>query len=299
MNPFDLRGPEFLVVYSVFAIFLLFSLSRLRRIREGTAPSALPPISDPYAIAYLRGGQKAMLEVAAFSLVDRGLLDVEDGTLRTTGRSSHDARLATDPLDREVLLFFQSKAKAVSMYRDAKFKNVSTAIEERLLRDGLLPNMDTMEARSMDFGIAVLLLVGVAAIKVIIALERGRSNIGLLIILAVIACVFTYKVSCPRITLRGKQWLQDLRTLMVPLKSRLGSVSQQLAWKETAMVAAVYGLGALPANAYPFVGKMFPAADNSSSTSSSCGSSSSSDGSSSGGSSCGGGCGGGCGGCGS
>jgi uncharacterized protein (TIGR04222 family) len=297
MNPFDLRGPEFLVVYSVFAICMLFVLSRLRRTREGTAPSALPPISDPYAIAYLRGGQKAMLEVAAFSLVDRGLLNVEAGTLWTTGRSSHDARLATDPLDREVLLFFQSKAKAVSMYRDAKFKNVSTAIEERLLRDGLLPNFDTMEARSMDFGIAVLLLVGVAAVKVIIALERGRSNISLLIILAVIACVLTYKVCCPRITLRGKQWLQDLRTLMVPLKVRLGSVSQQLAWKETAMVAAVYGLGALPASAYPFIGKMFPTADSGSSTSSSCGSSS--DSSSSGGSSCGGGCGGGCGGCGS
>ena len=299
MNPFDLRGPEFLVVYSAFAIGLLVVLSRLRRTREGTAPSALPPISDPYAIAYLRGGQKAMLEVAAFSLVDRGLLDVEDGTLRTTGRSSHDARLATDPLDRQILLFFRSKAKAVSMYRDAKFKSVSTAVEERLRRDGLLPNLDTMEARSMDFGLAVLLLVGVAAIKVIIALERGRSNISLLIILAVIACVFTYKVCCPRITLRGKQWLEDLRTLMVPLKSRLGSVAQQLAWKETAMVAAVYGLSALPANAYPFIGKMFPAADSNSSTSSSCGSSSSSDSSGSGGSSCGGGCGGGCGGCGS
>jgi uncharacterized protein (TIGR04222 family) len=297
MNPFDLRGPEFLVVYSVFAIFVLFGLSRLRRTREGTAPSALPPISDPYAIAYLRGGQKAMLEVAAFSLVDRGLLNVEDGTLRTTGRSNHDARLATDPLDRQILLFFQSKATAVSMYRDAKFKSVSSAIEERLLRDGLLPNLETMEARSMDFGLAVLLLVGIAAIKVIIALERGRSNIGFLIIFAVIACVFTYKVCCPRITLRGKQWLEDLRTLMVPLRSRLGSVSNQLGWKETAMVAAVYGLSALPANAYPFIGKMFPTADSNSSTSSSCGSSS--DSSSSGGSSCGGGCGGGCGGCGS
>ncbi len=295
MNPFDLRGPEFLVVYCAFAIVLFIGLARLRRIREGTASQALPPISDPYTIAYLRGGQKAMLEVAAFSLVARGLLNAEDGQLCASGR--HEATLATEPLDKAILTFFRSKSRAIAMYRDAAFRDVSGAVEDRLCRDGLLPNQNDQEARSRDFGVAVLMLAGIAGIKIIIAMERGRSNIQFLIILGIAACVIAYRICFPRVTKRGQQLLNDLRNLLNPLLRRACSLSQQLGWKETATVAAIFGLTALPANAYPFVGKMFPAPDKSSSTSSSCGSSS--DSSSSSGSSCGGSCGGGCGGCGS
>src|SRR4051794_5956742 len=104
MNPFNLRGPDFLLVYSAFAIVLIFALARMRRVREGTAPSLLPPISDPYAIAYLRGGQKAMLEVAAFSLVDRHLLDADDGSLKAV--THYDHKLAPHPLERAILNFF-------------------------------------------------------------------------------------------------------------------------------------------------------------------------------------------------
>ena len=295
MNPFDLRGPEFLVVYAAFTLVLIFGLARLRKAREGTAPTTLPPISDPYAIAYLRGGQKAMLEVAAFSLVERGLLSVDDGTLTTAER--HEARLATNPLDKAILQFFQARSKAFTMYRDAKFQGVSAAIEDRLRQDGLVPDLAIQEARSREFGIAVLILGGAAALKVIIALERGRSNVGFLIFCAIVACALAYKVSFPRITKRGEQWLKDLNTLMSPLKRRAALASKDLGWREAAMVAAIYGLTAMRASAYPYVGQMFPAPDTSSSTSSSCGSSSGGS-SSSCGSSCGGG-GGGCGGCGS
>ena len=295
MNPFDLRGPEFLVVYAAFTLVLIFGLARLRKAREGAAPTTLPPISDPYAIAYLRGGQKAMLEVAAFSLVERGLLLVDDGTLATSGR--HEAKLATNPLDKAILQFFQSRSKAFTMYRDAKFQGVSAAIEDRLRQDSLVPDLAIQEARSREFGIAVLILGGAAALKVIIALERGRSNVSFLILCAVVACALAYKVSFPRITKRGEQWLKDLNTLMSPLKRRAALASKDLGWREAAMVAAIYGLTAMRASAYPYIGQMFPAPDASSSTSSSCGSSSGGS-SSSCGSACGGG-GGGCGGCGS
>ncbi len=295
MNPFDLRGPEFLVVYAAFTLVLIIGLSRLRQVREGAAPTTLPPISDPYAIAYLRGGQKAMLEVAAFSLVERGLLDVNDGELSTAGRL--EAKLATNPLDKVILQFFQSKGKAFTMYRDTRFQAVSAATEVRLRQDGLVPDLVIQEARSREFGIAVLLLAGAAALKVIIALERGRHNIGFLIFCALAACFVAYKVCFPRITKRGEQWLKDLSALMVPLKRRAALASKELGWREAAMVAAVYGITAMRAGAYPYIGQMFPAPDTGSGTSSSCGSSSSGS-SSSCGSSCGGG-GGGCGGCGS
>ena len=294
MNPFDLRGPEFLVAYAAFTLALIIGLSRLRKAREGTAPTTLPPISDPYAIAYLRGGQKAMLEVAAFSLVERGLLHVNDGQLSTSG--GHEAKLATNPLDKLILQFFRSKGKAFTMYPDTRFEAVSAVTEARLRQDGLVPDLAIQEARSREFGIAVLLLAGAAVLKVIIALERGRHNIGFLIFCALAACFFAYRVCFPRITKRGEQWLKDLSARMAPLKRRAALASKELGWREAAMVAAVYGITAMRASAYPYVGQMFPAPDTGSGTSSSCGSSG--DSSSSCGSSCGGG-GGGCGGCGS
>jgi uncharacterized protein (TIGR04222 family) len=296
MNPFDLRGPDFLIVYTLFASVVLLGLTRLRKAREGTESSALPPISDPYAIAYLRGGQKAMLEVAAFSLVNRDVLNVRDGELST----ARNRAPVSDPVEKAVLKFFQSKAKATTMYKDKSFKDVTAAVEERLLRDGLIPDGDVKEARARDFVIAIMLLAGVAGAKVIIALERGRSNVGFLIFLAIVACMIAYKLCWQRVTKRGEQWLRDLRTLMDPMLRRAKATSHELGWKETATVAAIYGISALPATAYPHVGQMFPAVDKSSSTSTSCGSSCSSSGgsSSSCGSSCGGG-GGGCGGCGS
>jgi len=50
-----------------------------------------------------------MLEVAAFSLVERGLLSVEDGNLVTAVR--HEVKLATNPLDKAILQFFHSRNK--------------------------------------------------------------------------------------------------------------------------------------------------------------------------------------------
>ena len=241
---------------------------------------------------------KRYLWMVARSLVERGLLSVNDGQLSTALR--HEVKLATDPLDKAILQFFSSQSKAFTMYRHQQFQGVSAAIENRLRQDGLVPDLAMQEARSREFGIAVLLLACAAALKGIIALERGRSNIGFLVFCALAACFLTYKVCFPRITKRGEQWLKDLSMLMAPLKSRAALASKELGWREAAMVAAVYGLTTMRAGAYPYIEKMFPGADTSSSTSSSCGSScgSSSDSSSSCGSSCGGG-GGGCGGCGS
>jgi hypothetical protein len=139
-------------------------------------------------------------------------------------------------------------------------------------------------------------LVGTAIIKISVALNRGRTNIGFLILMVVALVIAAGVVSRPRRTRSGDLLLEDMRTLFSGLSGRANTLSPGGASNEVAFLAALFGVQALPLAAFPFarqLGKRAqPSASSCSTFISSCGSSSC-------GSSCGGGCGGGCGGCGS
>ena len=136
----------------------------------------------------------------------------------------------------------------------------------------------------------VALLLGVGGFKVFGALGRGHSNVLFLIFLMLVAPIFAWGVCCPRQTERGKFMLEDLRALYGGLKARAAAIPPGGATIEALMLAAVFGLGLLPATNFGYAKTLFPQATGTSS--SGCGSGC--------GSSCGGGgCGGGCGGCGS
>src|SRR5215471_4358237 len=81
MNPFDLRGPEFLAFYFFFSLVVIIAIAILRRIAEsGDAPKI--DLGDPYLIAYLRGGENEALRVSVISLVDRGMLVMDGASIR-------------------------------------------------------------------------------------------------------------------------------------------------------------------------------------------------------------------------
>jgi uncharacterized protein (TIGR04222 family) len=82
VNPFDFRGPEFLLFYFVFSLVVLMTLILLRWRDQLPAPGK-PLLDDPYLVAFLRGGEGEALRVATLSLIDRGLL-----TLKSSGKSS-------------------------------------------------------------------------------------------------------------------------------------------------------------------------------------------------------------------
>jgi len=82
VNPFDLRGPEFLVSYFFFSAAVIGCIILLRRLDENRE-SGKPSLDDPYLVAYLRGGEGEAVRVAALSLFDRGLL-----TIKSSGSSS-------------------------------------------------------------------------------------------------------------------------------------------------------------------------------------------------------------------
>lgn len=296
MNPFDWYGPEFLLFYVFFSVLVIGGLIWLRKKNE-SGPAPKLEMADPYLIAYLRGGANEVSRVAIVSLVDRKLLQAEGSKLKTSKKVSADS--VRHLIEKAVIENFSSESEANSVFSSQGCENACEPYRERLESIGLLPNHGIRMARQLLLILAIALLVGVALIKISIGVSRERP-VTFLVILMVIAVVVTFIVWSPRLTERGQAALEDIQSLYSGLKDRAISLRAGGATAEAVMLAAVFGIAALEADAFAFTKTLFPKAVASSggSCGSSCGSSCSS--SSSCGSSCGGGgCGGGCGGCGS
>lgn len=290
VNPFDLRGPEFLVFYGCLGAAVTVLVFLIRRAGERGDPPH--PLSDYLDIAFLRGGAGEAIRVAILTLVDRGMLTLSGDDAVEAGRQDGVGRV-TKPTERAILARAAVATKAQELIGDANLTGTVTAdCEPTLVRRGLLPSPDQKAVRTRLWLAAGAALAAVAAIKIAIAISRGRSNVGFLVLLGFAFLIATFVATHPRRTPAGNALVGDLRTLFGGLKDRASSLRPQSGGTDLALLAAVFGVGAaLPV--YPEAKKLFPQ-----SGASDGGGSSDSSGSSSCGSSCGGG-GGGCGGCGS
>jgi uncharacterized protein (TIGR04222 family) len=288
MNPFDLRGPQFLLFYISLTIATVIVLGILRRRRElELSEGTTARMHDPYAIAYLRGGKGELLRVAVVSLVDRTLLSVGHDQLTRTpiGRDTEVRKR----IEQELLAFCATSREPSQLFEGKTFDGAMLEYERTLTQAGLLPDAAIRRARRMLFGGAVAILAFFALTKIYIGLDRGRP-ILLLILLGGFSLVLAHRVAFPRQTSRGKKLLAELRNLFKSLKGRVRQIRPGGANADLALALAVFGIDVVPTFGFSWVKKLFPKA--SSSSSGSCGSSCGSSG-------CGGGgCGGGCGGCG-
>jgi uncharacterized protein (TIGR04222 family) len=205
------------------------------------------------------------------------------------------------PLERAVLGRFERAGEASTVFGDADLVAAAEPLRESLERQGLLPSAEVRIERQGRLLLALAVLVGLAGIKIVVALGRGHTNVVFLIMLAALFCMMAFGLGIRTRTVRGEMALTDLRKLFERQRGRVAHLRAD-ARDEALLVAAVFGLAVLP-SPWAYAREFFPRAAAKSATSS-CGTSSSSCGSSSSscssGSSCGGGgCGGGCGGCGS
>jgi uncharacterized protein (TIGR04222 family) len=296
MNPFDLPGPEFLLFFIGLSAFALVALIVTRKIAERSAAPKLD-LSDPYLIAYLRGAEPETLRVAAVSLLDRGLLVATGTQLQAAEKAFPES--VRKPIEKELLRKFNRAGEASAIFNDSRLRATCKPYEQTLKAVGLLPNETIVGARWRRLLIACGVLGGVALVKILIALERGRTNVWFLIILTIVAIVIAARISFPRLTESGKAMIADLQNLYSGVKGRPLFLQSGGATIEPIMLAAVFGVGALTGAHFGYSNVLFPRAKETAAATSACGSSSgSSCNSSSCGSSCGGGCGGGCGGCG-
>ena len=293
-NPFDLRGPEFLAFYLVLAAVTLAVLVLHRRGTEAGSPIVL---SDPYEIAYLRGGWQAAVSLAIASLIERDLLIADPFGLAAGVTGEH----AGSPLERRVLERCAEETDPQGLIEDVSIRGATEDIRVSLEEQGLLPGPDVQLQRRKRMWLALAILVGTAGIKTAVALSRGHTNLAFLMMLTLLATLVTVHLSAPRRTSRGDETLREVGALLAPLRRTAGT--QDLGPAEATLVGAAFGLAAVEGAEWARLARLHPRppfADSASSSwswscGSSCGSSGGSSCGSSGGSSCGGG---GCGGCG-
>ena len=119
-------------------------------------------------------------------------------------------------------------------------------IEEDLGRQGLVPPK-TARGRLQELcALAFFAVSGLGILKLIVAVGRGKSNIGFLLILLVVytAAVLVLLLP-PRRTAAGRRYLAWLQDSHKGLRDLLASGRREGAG-EVALAAGIFGLGALP-----------------------------------------------------
>jgi uncharacterized protein (TIGR04222 family) len=283
MNPFDLPGPQFGAFYLVAAgvVYVIYRYA-LHQAESGE-PTALP-LNDPYQIAYLRGGTRDAGRVAVLSLVDRGRLNIEGERIVTRGSTTGLA-----PIEAAIVECCAAPATVPALLGDRRVAQACEAYRAPLEELGLVPDRLLRDQRWLWFTVAASVLLGIGLVKLYVALERGRTNVGFLVLLMAFALWLLITAARRRRTALGDAVLSDLRRLFHGLRGQVAPAAEGGATSDAMLLAAVFGVSALPSLAFGEIKRVFAKADQGGS---SCGSSGGGDGG------CGGG-GGGCGGCGS
>jgi len=285
INPFSLHGAAFLAFYAVLGGVGLLCQHLWNRARENSGLMPQLNMTDPYQIAYLRGGADQALNIAAVSLIDRGLLSGGDAML-VAERGATD--LVRRPIEKAILELYRTASSAADMRRSARCLAACVEYERTLQDFGLVADQKVFNQRLMPLVIVLVALGFVGFLKIEMALADGR-DFGFLIVLMIALGVGAFWMFRRHRTARGDAMLADLQDLFSRLRDRADSLRQGGATNEAALLAAVYGVDKLPADRFPGTKPLRrKKQDSSCGGGSGCGSSC--------GGSCGGGCGGGCGG---
>ncbi|UQV43553.1 TIGR04222 domain-containing membrane protein [Janthinobacterium lividum] len=301
-NPFDWSGPWFLLAYLLFGVLVYYSVRELLIRQELRNPHAqLSLADDPYRIAFLRGGALEAVKIAAIVLVDRGLLRADGPLLETA--SADSLRFASHDIERDVLrLYLGRQGHSKELAVQAEMLPSCRAYLDTLTQQELLVGPPLLRRRERITWAAHYLLLTVAAVKAVIAISRQHYNLLFLALLLAIFLLMLRGLRTQSTSWSAQRLLTDLRMLFGRLNMRATRLQAGNSSADMALLAAIFGIGALPPSVYAYVAELYPVPrQNTGSDSSSGDSGGSSSGGDGGGSSCGSGCGGcgGGGGCGS
>ena len=282
----------FLLAYLLACATVIAMLYVRRIVAEPVRELTKFDTSDPYRLAYLRGGANEALRVATAVLIEaRHLMLLQNessGEKQLVTAPNCDAKSLPFPLERAVLRFFTTPRKPEEMFEQGGLKRqVDDLYKEELEKAGLLPSEAQKQARTSRALFALIFILVVGLTKIGVALWYGYTNIGFTVIIMVVAAIWALTFIGDYRTRFGNYVIKSLESLFEGMRAQAATLKANASLAQIALLAGVYGVAALPADVFPEVREAFPRAPT---DSSSCGSSCSSDGGSC--SSCGGGCGG-------
>lgn len=291
MNPLSWKGPEFLVFFGAFSFCVILIIrGMVRAIKVTSDPHSTHILKDPYSIAFLRNAEFEVIRVCIVSLIDRGLLNVNEDKVTSTANSDS---FVEKPVEKEILGRATIGIEVQDLMNNPQILSAARVYKAPLEKLGYLFEGHTKNQKNIYLAIGYIVIVGLAFAKIMIALDKNKPFL-FLAAFTFFAIMGLKKLADTRLTQSGRKCLNSLETLLNNASTRISQIRKGET-NELALIVAVYGIGVLPSSLYPYTSTIFARANSASFGSDgggfSCGSSC--------GSSCGGGCGGGCGGCGS
>lgn len=231
---------SFYVVFGVAIIVAAYLYWHTRTMRAD-----VPVLTNPYEIAYLRGGPSEAIRVAVIGLIERGVLTADE---RQVVRAYDGCEPAiADPFERKIAEWFDIRGTAETAANSDYLKELLQPIRERLEPEGLIVNEELSAVRNWLIGAVLSSLWIVSMTKIAIALGRGKHNVLFLIVLTVIATIIamTALYSGDR-TAAGDIALRRLRVF------HLAKLGLNPSGNEILLYAAVFGASAAPLLANPY-----------------------------------------------
>ena len=305
-------GPYFLVLYGFFIFFVLVALGYAKSRIDRSDELPVPPVPievDPYEIAFLRGGENESARAVIFSLVRKGLAEIEvEGKTAVIKKSNQPATVANlPPIEQLAFDWLGASRETGEVFQanglNSQLESYARTFQARLETQRMLLG-DELKSRLSKFkwtAIAAIFFVG--AYKLFAAVAHENYNFFGIIVMASVGIFIAAAAGAPpRVTKLGKAFLDRLQIAFENLKYQsqapylAGSKMQAPTPKTFAAIdplllsVTVFGSGILAGTVFDNYNEAFRRAQQQSTTGS-CGSS------------CGSGCssgdgGSGCGGCG-
>ncbi|WP_197532900.1 TIGR04222 domain-containing membrane protein [Symmachiella macrocystis] len=292
-------GPQFLVIYGVVVTSTLVGCWWRVHNRDSTRDLPLPKIPEnpgPYKAAFLRGGENEVTRLLIFDLIQRGYLVLNEAKkiLVFETQPSQIKRAADHPsprhlsaMRREVFDYFSSPLAAGEIFKSLpnELNSYFEDWQDELEQSQLLTSSSQVKFDVPTFLVGGLIIVGLGGFKLAVALSAGRTNVGFLIAIGAISLLVLAAIcQLPRLSQRGKRYLEELQLAFGKLQDRVKASEGINATSEPdpalLLTMGIFGVTILEGTAYSSFHDMFKQA------------------AAGGSGGCGGGCGGGGGGCG-
>jgi uncharacterized protein (TIGR04222 family) len=281
-----LPGPQFLAFYGIVAVIVLVAAFLLMFFADTTGTDNLPSVPaapDPIEVAYLSGGVNAVLRTVVYDLRQLGLLTLEkDNRLVAAGA----APTALTRMQRRVLDKVLDRPEIGSLFKDKSLRSsletILDPMRARLAANDLLRPDSVKRTRDWTLGLGLLILLGLAAAKIEIALSLGITKVQFLIFLTIFSAVCLFLLvsffSRRAASRRGRAYLEAMRLVYssvtpsaVARITPAGSGGGGIAYDGALLLVALYGFDALKGTPDAAFAKAFARSDGGGGCGSSCG----------------------------
>jgi uncharacterized protein (TIGR04222 family) len=213
MNPFDLRGPEFLAFYlAILAVSVLAALAVRWSLRPPAddRPEETPDLS-PYDVVYLAGGDQLAVTAAIASLVHRNVLEVDGPGRKLRIQQSMPPKAHT--LERAVFVGVASAQGEAINQVQARALPRAAKLRPGLQEAGLVLSEEAAWTCRLLSALPLFAVALVGLVKIVVGTSRGKpvGYLVLLVILTVVAGVFLL-AKRPLRSRRGDGVLARLKT---------------------------------------------------------------------------------------